>query len=92
MFGIMVAVAGVIGCTFGAALSYWLRPKIRIVDPFICGGGVGLGWLMSLIAINQAYDNMWTTYTLSFFGQLLLCFEASVTVDLQLVKFIHLLH
>ena len=86
MFGLMVAVAGVIGCTFGAALSYWLRPKTRNVDPFICGGGVGFGWLISLIAISQAYNNMWITYFLSFLGQLLLCFESSVTVDLQLVK------
>ena len=92
MFGIMVAVAGVIGCTFGAALSYWLRPKIRIVDPFICVGGDAFGWLFSLIAISQAYNNMWTTYILSFFGLLLLCFESSVTLDLQLVKFIHLFY
>ena len=83
-----MAVAGVTGCTSGAVLSYWLRPKFRIVDPLICAGGIGLGYVMILLVVRVAYKSFWTACVLAFFGQLLICFEASITIDLQLVKYI----
>ena len=91
MFGLIMAVAGVVGLTLGSGLSYWLRPKYRAVDPIICGGGIGVSAILIFIAFVVAYDSIWAAYTLVFFGQICLNMNWGVVVDMTLVNFVRFL-
>ena len=88
MFGLIMAVAGVVGLTFGSGLSYWLRPKYRGVDPLICGGGLVPSSILILVSFIVAYDNIWAAYILVFFGQVFLNMNWAVIVDMTLVRLI----
>ena len=88
MFGLIMAVAGVVGLTFGSGLSYWLRPKYRGVDPLICGGGLVPSSILILVSFIVAYDNIWAAYILVFFGQVFLNMNWAVIVDMTLVSLI----
>ena len=87
MFGLIMAVAGVVGLTFGSGLSYWLRPKYRGVDPLICGGGLVPSSILILVSFIVAYDNIWAAYILVFFGQVFLNMNWAVIVDMTLVSY-----
>ena len=86
MFGLIMAVAGVVGLTLGSGLSYWLRPKYRGVDPIICGGGLVPSSILILISFIVAYDSIWAAYILVFFGQIFLNMNWAVIVDMTLVN------
>ena len=91
MFGLIMAVAGVVGLTFGSGLSYWLRPKYRGVDPLICGGGLVPSSILILVSFIVAYDNIWAAYILVFFGQVFLNMNWAVIVDMTLVSYLQIL-
>ena len=91
MFGLIMAVAGVVGLTFGSGLSYWLRPKYRGVDPLICGGGLVPSSILILVSFIVAYNNIWAAYILVFFGQVFLNMNWAVIVDMTLVSYLQIL-
>ena len=88
IFGLIIAVSGVAGLFFGSGLSYWLRPKYRMIDPLICGGGLIPSFILTVISLVLAYDNTWATYILLFFGHIFMCMQYAVLSNMTLVQIV----
>ena len=63
-FGLIVGFGGFFGLTLGSALSYFLRPRIRWVDPVICGVGLLLSVPFTLPAIGRAKEDVVLAFVL----------------------------
>ena len=84
-FGLIVGFGGFFGLTLGSALSYFLRPRIRWVDPVICGVGLLLSVPFTLPAIGRAKEDVVLAFVLIFIGQVFLNMNWAIIVDVSLV-------
>ncbi|XP_023215591.1 protein spinster homolog 1-like [Centruroides sculpturatus] len=83
-FGIITCVAGISGVLLGSGLSQYLRKFNERADPLVCAAGM-LGstpFVFFGCIVAAKYTNL--SWTLIFFGEMLLCMNWAIVADMLL--------
>lgn len=83
-FGIVMALAGLLGVPLGSFIAQAIRHKIPNADPLVCGSTLLLSVPVIFFGFYSARYNIQWTYGLVFFGGLLLNCNWSVVSDITL--------
>lgn len=83
-FGVITCVAGFVGIVLGSAGAQYYRKYNERADPIICASGVLLSVPLLFIGciVADRHENL--SWTLIFFGEVLLCVNWAIVADMLL--------
>jgi len=84
MFGLILSVTGFLGLTLGSGLSFLLRPRIKWIDPVLCGGGLAISSPLIFGCIYLCKTNFYLAVVLLFLGETFLNMNWAIIVDITM--------
>lgn len=84
-FGIVAVIAGALGVPLGSFVASRLKARLPNADPLVCAAGLLFSVPMIFFAMLTPRGSPSGTFTLVFFGMLLLNLNWSIVADMLLV-------
>jgi len=84
LFGLILCVTGLLGLALGSGLSYVLRPRVKWIDPVLCGGGLLLSSPLIFTAIYTCKTDFFTALIILIVGEIFLNMNWAIVVDITM--------